>query len=757
MVHSEPGTTLNGTYYSNPVIAVINGQRLLISRRGRRRAARPQGPHRRSRSGAMSFGKGVINGVAGRRRQPRLLHPRRGEPRRRRRSAASSAWTPRRSIPRPRSRSWSGTASSGRTRRIGASLWPTDSGSPPPALRRRPAVLPGRLAANCSASGAKDGELLWKYRYATEVRGAPLIADGKLYIFDVKAKHASSSRSRARRQPSPDDDVRRTGSPSLGGAAERDQRHPDRRERPRLFHHPHRPVLPRRAGREAGVRQVHGRCRRRRRSSANAIAGVRLFPADVTAKPGEKVTFKVVLRRRQRPRGAGQPALAAGEWTLRPAAQDADRGASRRRCMARSTDGTLTLRHAADASRGTSISSAATEGRARGSAWSRQLPYKQDFDKVPAGGRARRLGERRRASSSSRSSRTATSVLRQGEHRRPAAAGPGQRLHHRAGRRADYTIQADVMGTRGPRQDARHRARATAATRWCSTARPIPATGKRRDPARVVGGASRGSTSAAEFDWAAGHWYTVKLTVEQKEKTAMLRGQGVEEGRGRAGEVDHRVRGPEPQPQRGGGAVRLHLQRRSRPTARSRPARTLYYDNVSDHAQREEVTPARLGERGAEPTLRSPQWANATPLDSMTRHRPSQYGNPFMHIAPRHQKALLAGVALAAGRRRGRAGSPPPSPRPRPPRPPRPAERPHHVRRHPGPEHGRTMTDKSVPDASVGHRTRTAASWKAELGSRAYGGPIVAGGKIFVRLAMITITAPHQRSGSRPRRSSRRR
>src|SRR5207302_1674680 len=35
---------------------------------------------------------------------------------------------------------------------------------------------------------AKDGELLWKYRYATEVRGAPLVADGKLYIFDVKAK-----------------------------------------------------------------------------------------------------------------------------------------------------------------------------------------------------------------------------------------------------------------------------------------------------------------------------------------------------------------------------------------------------------------------------------------------------------------------------------------------------------------------------------------------------------------------------------------
>ncbi|MFM8271078.1 MAG: PQQ-binding-like beta-propeller repeat protein, partial [Gemmata sp.] len=38
------------------------------------------------------------------------------------------------------------------------------------------------------AFDAKTGKVLWKYRYATEVRGAPLVADGKIYIFDVKGR-----------------------------------------------------------------------------------------------------------------------------------------------------------------------------------------------------------------------------------------------------------------------------------------------------------------------------------------------------------------------------------------------------------------------------------------------------------------------------------------------------------------------------------------------------------------------------------------
>ena len=57
------------------------------------------------------------------------------------------------------------------------------------------AIFEGKLfipddSGRSTASARKDGELLWKYRYAAEVRGSPLIADGKLYVFDVKARIA---------------------------------------------------------------------------------------------------------------------------------------------------------------------------------------------------------------------------------------------------------------------------------------------------------------------------------------------------------------------------------------------------------------------------------------------------------------------------------------------------------------------------------------------------------------------------------------
>ena len=81
---------LYGTYYSNPVIAVINGQRLLIT------GGADGGLHAlKVRTGEVVWSytvrKGVINGSPIVERQSRLLHPRRREPRRRRRSAASSA------------------------------------------------------------------------------------------------------------------------------------------------------------------------------------------------------------------------------------------------------------------------------------------------------------------------------------------------------------------------------------------------------------------------------------------------------------------------------------------------------------------------------------------------------------------------------------------------------------------------------------------------------------------------------------------
>ncbi|CAN5306553.1 PQQ-like beta-propeller repeat protein [soil metagenome] len=56
-----------------------------------------------------------------------------------------------------------------------------------------PAIADGRLyvpddGAELFCFNAKTGKLLWRYRYGTTARGAPLINGNKLYIFDVSAK-----------------------------------------------------------------------------------------------------------------------------------------------------------------------------------------------------------------------------------------------------------------------------------------------------------------------------------------------------------------------------------------------------------------------------------------------------------------------------------------------------------------------------------------------------------------------------------------
>src|SRR5262249_62362901 len=56
-----------------------------------------------------------------------------------------------------------------------------------------PAIADGVLympedSGELFAFDAKSGRFLWKHRYGTEVRGAPLVADNKIYIFEVKGK-----------------------------------------------------------------------------------------------------------------------------------------------------------------------------------------------------------------------------------------------------------------------------------------------------------------------------------------------------------------------------------------------------------------------------------------------------------------------------------------------------------------------------------------------------------------------------------------
>ena len=309
-----PAMPLNGTYYSNPVVAVINGQRLLITGGGDGCAPRLQGPHRRAGLELPRSAPGVVNGSPGRRRQPRLLRPRRGEPRGRpdrpRHLRGREPGRPTTKKPKLVWEYQQGRSGSGcRPRR-----WPTACSTCP------------TTPASCTAFDAKNGKVLWKYRYATEVRGAPLVADGKLYIFDVKAKMHDPQ---ARRQEAagPDRHVR-LPVPRRERACRPRRTARRSRSTAAVLHHPHRPVTASATRTRSTAEAKYKPLPAETPFKQDAVAGARLFPADVTAKPGEKVKFKVVYVDANGREVKDMPRRSAKcEWTHRRSGQDADRGA----------------------------------------------------------------------------------------------------------------------------------------------------------------------------------------------------------------------------------------------------------------------------------------------------------------------------------------------------------------------------------------------------------------------------------------------
>jgi outer membrane protein assembly factor BamB len=169
---SEPGKTNKGTYQSTPVIAVINGQRLLVA------GASDGGIHgMKVRTGEVVwshvFSSGPINPspvVVG-----NLVYSAHGEE-------------------NPEG------GAIGRVVCVDASM--IKDGKPKLVWEYRranrfglshPAVADGRMyipddGGELFCFDAKKGNLLWKYKYGTTARGAPLIVGKRLFIFDVNAK-----------------------------------------------------------------------------------------------------------------------------------------------------------------------------------------------------------------------------------------------------------------------------------------------------------------------------------------------------------------------------------------------------------------------------------------------------------------------------------------------------------------------------------------------------------------------------------------
>ena len=163
-----------GTYQSTPVIAIINGQRLLVAG-GASGAIHAMKVRTGERVWSYPFSDGAINPspiVSG-----TLVYGAHGEENPEGGSLGRVVCFDAGKVD-PKTKKPKLVWEYRRSNRFGLS---------------HPALADGRLYVPDDSSelfcfNAKTGKLLWKYKYGTNSRGAPLIVDNKLYIFDVNAK-----------------------------------------------------------------------------------------------------------------------------------------------------------------------------------------------------------------------------------------------------------------------------------------------------------------------------------------------------------------------------------------------------------------------------------------------------------------------------------------------------------------------------------------------------------------------------------------
>ncbi len=408
------------------------------------------------------------------------------------------------------------------------------------------ALADGRLYApddtgDLYAFNAKTGEMLWKYHYATEVRGSPLVADGKLYIFDVKSKLVILTLDGDKK---PDElntfeyqfrEPRGVYSETNGtpiavngrvyfvsaaslwclGKAEGDASKPDAR--------PHRPAPTEPA--KVAYKQSPPETPL---DPGAAPAGVRLFPADVVATPGQAVKFSLKFYDANG-RDLPTPADVKAEWSVVTPAKTptgAQPPPLAGKLDGAGAEGTVTL-GPLPSQQGyveAKVGDKAARARVR---MAGRVPFKQDFEKLPAGASPGGWVNTNGKFVVEKLPDGNTVLAKTNNDPRPplAKANAYITMPNATG----YTIQADLMGTqvRGGMPDI-----GVINNRYT-----LVLDGK-TDPAvnsrswRLVSWEARPRVALQEnVNWAPGTWYTAKLTVELKATVATVRGKIWEKGK----------------------------------------------------------------------------------------------------------------------------------------------------------------------------------------------------------------------------------
>ncbi|HUR53811.1 MAG TPA: hypothetical protein VMZ71_06750, partial [Gemmataceae bacterium] len=249
------------------------------------------------------------------------------------------------------------------------------------------------------------------------------------------------------------------------------------------------------------------------------VAGVRIAPADVVAKPGETVKFAVVTVDANGRTVKSNLPDPPTEWLL-PLPPKTPAGAQPPALAGKLDNGTLTVGPNPAQQGIVELKFGTMTARARVRV-APQLPFSQDFEKSPAGsspsGWVNTNGKflvKQAGNGNLALSKVNT------DSRPPIARANGYITLPDA---SNYTIQADLMATevRGKLPDF-----GVVNSRYTLILDGKIDTDNKQRNVRLVSWENRPRINlSVDFDWKAGTWYTTKLVVEQKEKTALIRGK----------------------------------------------------------------------------------------------------------------------------------------------------------------------------------------------------------------------------------------
>jgi outer membrane protein assembly factor BamB len=370
---------------------------------------------------------------------------------------------------------------------------------------------------------AKTGKPHWKYRFANEVRGSPLVADGKVYIMHVQGRMVILTLDKDRsKKPDENDTFEYTFKEPKGVYSETNGTPIAVNGRVYFVSAGGLWCLGTPNAKPADVKYTP--LPEEAPFKEGAVAGVRLFPADVVAKPGEAVEFEVVYVDANGRTVKDSRPSPAGKWSL-PEPPKTPAGAQPPALQGTVENGKLVVAKGPPAQQGyVEFDSGGLKARARvrvATTIGPGVSWTQDFEKAPAGSSPGGWVNANGKFTVVKLPDGNTALMKNNTDGRPPLAKAN--AYVTLPDSANYTIQADLMGAE---------VRGGLADFGLINSRYVLVLDGKTDPdskkrqVRLVSWEARPRfTKVVDFDWQPGTWYTAKLAIEHRAKTAVVRGK----------------------------------------------------------------------------------------------------------------------------------------------------------------------------------------------------------------------------------------